>query len=132
VREEALKVAPLFFPEGTPLGKFTTHKGPQMANDGNGVSLEPGSIQILQDERTARAAEFLIAALKEGMPDKVRLFGRKTYGKSHSTAHVALEGGGELAVTETLLSTASGRSWEKHRYRAGSEMIEVVPHIIRI
>ena len=41
------------------------------------------------------------------------LFGRKTYGKSHSTAHVMLEGGGELAVTETLLSTASGRTWEK-------------------
>jgi carboxyl-terminal processing protease len=113
LREEALKTASLFFPEGTPLGKFTSSSGEQTANDGNGVSVEPGSIQILQDERTASAAEFLIAALKEGLPDKVTLSGKKTYGKSHSTAHVILEGGGELAVTECLLSTASGRSWEK-------------------
>ena len=63
--------------------------------------------------RTASAAEYLIATLKEGVPDKVTLFGAKTYGKSHSTSHCMLEGGGELAVTETLLSTASGRSWDK-------------------
>lgn len=113
LRDEALKVASLFFPEGTPLGKFTTRSGPQTANDGNGVFLEPTSINILQDERTASAAEYLIATLKEGLPGKVTLFGKKTYGKSHSTAHVMLEGGGELAVTETLLSTASGKSWDK-------------------
>ena len=81
--------------------------------DDNGVLVNPGSIQILQDERTASAAEYLIAALKEGCPDKVSRFGRKTYGKSHSTARVLLAGGGELGVTDTLLSTASGRSWDK-------------------
>lgn len=113
LRDEALKIASLFFPEGTPLGKFTTKTGPQTANDGNGVFLEPTSINILQDERTASAAEYLIATLKEGLADKVTLFGKKTYGKSHSTAQVMLEGGGELAVTETLLSTASGKSWDK-------------------
>jgi C-terminal peptidase prc len=113
LRDEALKTASLFFPEGTPLGQFTTREGAQVANDTNDVLVDPASIQILQDERTASAAEYLIASLKEGMPDKVSLFGRKTYGKSHSTARVILEGGGELAVTETLLSTASGRSWDK-------------------
>lgn len=113
LRDEALKVASLFFPQGTPLGKFTTSSGVRTANDGNGVSVEPSAIRILQDARTASAAEYLIATLKEGLPDKVMLFGAKTYGKSHSTSHVALEGGGELAVTETLLSTASGMSWDK-------------------
>lgn len=113
LREEALKTASMFFAQGTPLGKFATKNGAQTANDGNGVLVEPASIQILQDGRTASAAEYLIAILKEGLPDHVTLFGKKTYGKSHSTVHVALEGGGELAVTEALLSTASGRSWDK-------------------
>jgi len=112
LRDEALLVASLFFPEGTPLGKFTTREGVQIANDVNRVYVEPGSIQILQDGRTASAAEYLIATLKEGFPDKVTLFGKKTYGKSHSTARVSLEGGGELSVTEAALATASGKSWD--------------------
>lgn len=113
LRDEALKVASLFFPQGTSLGKFTTNRDTGTANDGNGISVNPASIRILQDGRTASAAEFLIAALKEGLPDKVSLYGSKTYGKGHSTSHITLEGGGELAVTEALLSTASGKTWEK-------------------
>jgi carboxyl-terminal processing protease len=113
LRDEALKIASLFFPEGTPLGKFVTKSGEQLANDGNAIFVEANSIRILQDGRTASAAEYLVATLKEGLPDKVVLFGSKTYGKSHSTVHVMLEGGGELAVTEALLSTASGSTWEK-------------------
>ncbi|MEI6654528.1 MAG: S41 family peptidase [Verrucomicrobiota bacterium] len=113
LREEALLTAALFFPEGTPIGKFTTRKGVQTATDRDGIAVEPTAIQVLQDRRTASAAEYLIATLKEGLPDKVTLFGKTTYGKSHSTARVMLEGGGELAVTEALLATASGRSWDK-------------------
>lgn len=111
--DEAFGISSLFFPAGTPLGKFTTHAGAETYHDDDGILVKPGSIQILQDERTASAAEYLIAALKEGFPDKVALFGKKTYGKSHSTARVRLAGGGELGVTDTLLSTASGRSWDK-------------------
>lgn len=113
LRDEALKTASLFFAQDTPLGQFTTREGTQVANDTNGVLVDPASIQILQNERTISAAEYLIAVLKEGMPEKVSLFGKKTYGKSHSTAGVTLEGGGKLTVTETLLATASGRSWDK-------------------
>lgn len=113
VRDEALRIASLFFPQGTPLGTFTTNTGAQTANDGNGVTISPSSIRILQDGRTASAAEFLIATLHEGLPDKVTLFGKKTYGKSHSTVQVALDGGGEVAITEALLSTPGGRSWDK-------------------
>ena len=113
LRDEALLAASLFFPAGTPLGKFTTREGVQIAHDDNPVYVEPESIQILQDGRTASAAEYLIATLKEGLPDKVTLFGAKTYGKAHSTVHVLLEGGGELAVTEAELATASGKSWDK-------------------
>jgi carboxyl-terminal processing protease len=113
LREEAVMTATLFFPEGTPIGKFTTNKGVQTATDRDGISIEPTAIQILQDAHTASAAEYLIATLKEGLPEKVSLFGKKSYGKSHSTARVMLEGGGELEVTEALLATAAGRSWDK-------------------
>lgn len=113
LRDEALKTASLFFPEGTVLGKFTSREGVQSANDGNGVFVTPTTVQILQDRRTASGSEYLIATLKEGLPGKVTIFGENSYGKSHSTARVVLDGGGEMSVTETLLSTASGRSWDK-------------------
>jgi len=113
VRKEAFMTAALFFPEGASLGQFTTREKNWPLEDPDEVMVDPKSIQILQNERTASAAEYLIAVLKEGMPEKVSLFGKKTYGKSHSTARVILDGGGELAVTETLLATASGRSWDK-------------------
>jgi len=112
-RDEALKIASLFFAKGTHVGNFTTRHGKQNFTVGNDVSVDPGSISILQDERTASAAEYLIAALREGFPGKVTLFGSKTYGKSHSTATVMLDGGGSLTVTEALLATASGRSWDR-------------------
>lgn len=113
LREEALYVASMFFPEGTVLCHFSDSSGPGIQRDGNGVTLEPTSIRILQDLRTASAAELLIAVLKEGLPEKTRLFGTRTYGKAHSTLHTLLEGGGEIAVTETRLSTAADKSWDK-------------------
>ncbi len=113
LRDEALKTASLFFAEGAPLGQFISRSGTQNASDGNGIALQPVSIQIRQDARTASAAEYLIAVLKETLPEKVTLYGYKTYGKSHSTIQLTLEGGGELAVTEALMATASGKSWDK-------------------
>ncbi len=113
LREEALKIASLFFPEGTTLGKFTTLGGVQAPKDGNPVFVDPESIRILQDGRTASAAEYLIATLKEGLPGKVTTFGSRSYGKSHTVRQIPLQGGGELTVTESLMSTPQGRSWDK-------------------
>jgi carboxyl-terminal processing protease len=113
LRDEALKMASLFFPEGTVLGKFTTRDGAMEPKDGNGVFVEPGSIRILQDERTASAAEYLIAILKEGLPGKVTTFGTRSYGKSHTVLQTPLQGGGELTVTEALMAMPSGKSWDE-------------------
>jgi len=112
-RDEVLKIASLFFEQGTPLGSFTTRQGKQNATDGNEVFISPNSISILQDQRTASAAEYLIATLREGLSEKVTLFGTRTYGKSHSTAALLLDGGGRLTVTEALLSTGSGFNWDQ-------------------
>jgi carboxyl-terminal processing protease len=113
LREEALKVASLFFPKGTALAKFTTQSGVQTASDGNDIFIIPGAIRILQDSRTASAAEYLVAALKEGLPHITTVFGEISYGKSHSTALISLSGGGQLSVTEAMLATGSGQSWDK-------------------
>lgn len=110
---EVLKVESLFFPEGAVLGKWTDKTGEHVARDGNGVMFAPDSIRILQDERTASAAEFLIATLREGLPGKVGVFGKKSYGKSHSTIEISLDGGGQLGVTDALLATAGGVSWDR-------------------
>ncbi len=112
-RDEALKVASLFFPEGATLGKFTTPDGVQAPKDGNPVIVDPESIRILQDGRTASAAEYLIASLREGLPGKVTTFGSRTYGKSHTVRQIPLQGGGDLTVTEALMSTPKGVSWDK-------------------
>lgn len=113
LRDEALKVASLFFPEGTILATFTTQSGEQKATDGNGVLIAPGAIRILQNGRTASAAEYLAAVLKEGLPEITTVFGEKSYGKSHSTVLLALSGGGQVSMTEALLATGSGVSWDK-------------------
>lgn len=113
LRDEALKVASLFFPKGTVLATFTNQSGVQTATDGNDTLISPGAIRIIQDGRTASAAEYLVAALKEGLPKITTVFGEKSYGKSHSTALLSLSGGGQISVTEALLATGSGMSWDK-------------------
>lgn len=113
VRDEALRVASMFFPKGASLGVITTNTGSKNAEDGNDVLFTPESIRILQDGRTISAAEYLIAILKEGLPDKVTLVGTKTYGKSQSIITQHLQGGGELALTEAMLATGSGKSWNE-------------------
>ncbi len=113
LRDEAFKVVSLFFPKGTVLATYTSQTGVQTATDGNDTLITPGSIRILQDSRTASAAEYLIAALKDGLPDITTVFGEKSYGKSHSTVLLTLSGGGQISLTEALLATGSGRSWDK-------------------
>lgn len=113
LRDEALKVASLFFPKGTVLATFTNQSGAQTATDGNSILISPGAIRIIQDGRTASAAEYLVAALKEGLPEITTVFGERSYGKSHSTVLLALSGGGQLSVTEALLATGSEKSWDK-------------------
>lgn len=113
LRDEAVLAASLFLPEGTPIGTFISRAGKDSLKDGNGVEVQPDSIRIVLDRRTASGAEFLAATLREGLPGKVMIFGENSYGKAHSTARAATEGGGMLTLTEAELATASGFTWEK-------------------
>ncbi|MDB6079093.1 MAG: ctpA1, partial [Akkermansiaceae bacterium] len=113
IRDDAFMAASMFVPQGVVLGKFTTREGEHIITDDNGVLYKPDSIRIVMDRRTASGAELLSAILKESLPDKVKLFGENSYGKSHSTAQVGLEGGGSMMITESTLATASGKGWDK-------------------
>lgn len=112
-REEAFLAASLFFPEGEVIGKFTSREGEEEVKDGNAVEISPTTIRILIDRRTASGAEYLAAALREGLPGKVRIFGEKSYGKGQSTVQVGLEGGGLVMITEAELATHSGLKWDQ-------------------
>ncbi|MGC4014465.1 MAG: S41 family peptidase [Luteolibacter sp.] len=113
LRDEAMLAASLFTPEKTVLGRLKDGQGERDVSDGNGVFCEPQSIQILQDRRSASGAEFLAASLRENLPGKVKIFGEPSYGKSHSTVKLPLYGGGIMTVSESLMMTASGKSWDK-------------------
>ncbi|BCU77067.1 S41 family peptidase [Luteolibacter sp. LG18] len=113
LRDEAMLAASLFTPEKTVLGRLKDGQGERDVSDGNGVFCEPQSIQILQDRRSASGAEFLAASLRESLPGKVKIYGEPSYGKSHSTVKLPLYGGGVMTVSESLMMTASGKSWDK-------------------
>jgi carboxyl-terminal processing protease len=113
IRDDAFMAASMFVPQGVILGKFTTREGEHIVKDDNGVLYKPDSIRLVLDRRTASGAELLSAILRESLPDKVKLFGETSYGKSHSTAQVGLEGGGSMMITESVLATASGKGWDK-------------------
>lgn len=113
LRDEAMLAASLFTPEKTVLGRLKDGQGERDVSDGNAVFCEPQSIQILQDRRSASGAEFLAASLRENLPGKVKIFGENSYGKSHSTVKLPLYGGGIMTVSESLMMTASGKSWDK-------------------
>lgn len=113
LRDEAMLVASLFFPEQTVLGRLKDGAGERDVLDGNPVFCEPGNVQILLDRRSASGAEFLAACLRDKLADKVKIYGEASYGKSHSTVRVPLYGGGAMTVSESLMMTASGTSWDK-------------------
>ena len=75
--------------------------------------IKPISTTILQDEGTASAAEFFIAALLAGMDGQVVNRGPDTFGKGvYQIGHV-LRSGGFLVVTHGQLLGPDGVSWHK-------------------
>jgi len=110
---EAMLCASLFFPEKTVLGHLKDREGDHVSLDGNGVFAEPQSIQILMDRGSASGSELLAACLRENMADKVKIYGDRSYGKSHVLERQPIYGGGAMTVTTALMTTASGQSWDK-------------------
>ncbi len=111
--QEALTVAAMFFPEGTVLGHVRNKEGEKTHRDPDGVLVTPNNIQVLIDQGTASAAEFLAVCLRENLPEKAVLHGTRSYGKSHTTLRSALTGGGMLTLTDGILLAPSKETWDK-------------------
>lgn len=115
VMREALLISSLFLPKGAVIsydrvaGQKEGEEQPRI--DDNGVLFSPQSIGILMDGGTASAAELLIASLKHHLPEKVRLSGEKSYGKSYRTMHMQLEGAGMVAISDGLLMGPDKKPW---------------------
>ena len=67
-------------------------------------------IVILQDERTASAAEVLIGALKDNLGDIVTTVGTTTYGKGTEQVNLPFEDGTHLKYTTAQWKTPLGHS----------------------
>jgi carboxyl-terminal processing protease len=74
--------------------------------------LRPGNIAILQDNGTGSAAEILIAALVENLPDQVVSRGQRTHGKGVVQEIIPLSGGGQLVLTTGMIFGPGGRTWD--------------------
>lgn len=72
----------------------------------------PARIIIIQDAGTASAAEILIAALFENMPDRVVTQGEKSFGKGVIQEAVRLAGGGFLEITTGRVYSPKGHFWD--------------------
>jgi len=111
VLDDFQDIASLFLPRGDIIG-FETARwhlfgwnvfGNQRNSSGNKV-FEFDNIIILQNERTASAAEGLIMALKDNL-DNVTTIGALTYGKGIGQATLPLRGGFAVRATVILIET---------------------------
>jgi carboxyl-terminal processing protease len=113
--QESLLACSLFLPKGTIIaydrfpGQKEGEEKPKF--DDNDVFIAPNSIAIVMDRGTASAAELMISCLKHHFPDKVRLFGEKTYGKSVRVVRMQLEGAGMVSITDGLLLGPNKQPW---------------------
>ncbi|MCL2377265.1 MAG: S41 family peptidase [Defluviitaleaceae bacterium] len=107
-------IAEQFLPRGATVGYETARWhlfgwnvfGNQRISRGDQF-FEFGSIIILQNQRTASAAEGLIMALHENL-DNVTVVGELTYGKGIGQATLPLRGGYAVRATVILIETPSG------------------------
>ena len=116
VLDDFQAIAELFLPRGDIIG-FETARwhlfgwnvfGNQRNSRGNQF-FEFDSIKILQNERTASAAEGLIMALKDNL-DNVTTIGTLSYGKGIGQATLPLRGGFAVRATVILIETPTGET----------------------
>ena len=72
--------------------------------------IDMDSIDILQNENTASAAEVLIGALKDNLKDKITTVGTTTYGKGTEQVSIPFEDGTSLKYTIAQWKTPNGTS----------------------
>lgn len=108
----AVEIARLFVAEGKTVLTHIERGGEGEVFTAPGAKFSPGRITILQDEGTGSAAEILIAALVENLPQQAVSRGQQTHGKGVVQEPILLKSGGQIILTTGILFGPSGRSWE--------------------
>jgi carboxyl-terminal processing protease len=106
----AIEVARLIVPPGNRILSLVEN-GEQIDYLSREPTLKVGSIAILQDKGTASAAEILIAALLETLPNQVVSRGEPSLGKGVVQEEIKLSGGGQLRLTTGMIFGPGGKSW---------------------
>lgn len=110
----AKEFASLFLPQGATVFHEDILGVQTAVKNEAAPQFSPPQIVILQDSGTASAAEVLIAALIQNMPDRVVSQGEKTFGKGVIQEPVRLSGGGFLEITTGRVFSPAGRFWDGH------------------
>lgn len=108
----AVEIARLFVPEGKTVLAHIERGGEGEMFTAPGPKFSPGRITILQDEGTGSAAEILIAALVENLPQQAVSRGPQTHGKGVVQEVIPLRSGGQIILTTGILFGPGGKSWE--------------------
>ncbi len=111
--DECVAAAGLFFAAGETLGSLQSRSGTETLLDSNPVLIEAERISLKVDARTASSAELFASILKSKLPDKVTIFGEKTYGKGVLQEQIYLTGAGRLTVTTARLFGPGGLTWNR-------------------
>lgn len=110
---EAIKTADLFLDEGIIASTFGKNKLDQTYyNADEQQYFKDKPIELWTDNKTASAAEILVAALQEQSRATVK--GQKTFGKGTMQKLILLPSGSVLAVTNGYFQTPSGKKLHKN------------------
>jgi carboxyl-terminal processing protease len=102
----AMEVARGFLPQGSRLGALRRRDGDTWYRAQQPPSWPERRLRLLQDRRTASAAEFFIAALLEN--GRAETVGERTFGKGTTQKMIELVDGSGVVVTDAMLLTPSG------------------------
>lgn len=107
----AVRVAELFLPKGTPICSAKTLEAKIVYASKNAKPFRPGKLLIFQDEQTASGAEVIIAALLGYAPLKCETRGVKTFGKGLLQNQIQVARGGILRFTSARIYGPAGEYW---------------------
>ena len=111
--DDAVRVAELFLPKGTPVATLYRRGQTEKSVSENATPYVPSKLTILQDGHTASGAELIIAALTAYAPLHARTLGTQTYGKGVAQDSILLKQGewGMVIITSFKMHGPNNEDW---------------------
>jgi carboxyl-terminal processing protease len=110
--EAAIKAAALFLPPETPIVTLRLKNGEPLSFRSHNIDYAKSkSILLLQNHRTASAAELFIGALVANQ--RARSQGERSYGKGVAQRFFPLADGGALLISYAIIYLPDGRTYHK-------------------